>query len=552
MSLYQKQIELECIHCGQRTPYTKPLAACPKCGENILKARYDLDALRESNWMEEVVQRDRGLWRYHELLPLYNTQNIVSLGEGWTPLLHARNLGTMLGLRNLYIKDERQGPTASFKDRQASVAISVMREQGIREAVVASTGNVAIAYSAYAARAGIKMWTFLTSMVPGEKMREAAIYGGEVIKVTGTYDQAKVVASSFAESKGLFLDRGIKSVAAIESMKTMAYEIAEQLGWRSPDWFIQAVSGGMGPIGVAKGFEELIALGVVDKMPAIGVVQSEGCAPMVRAFKNGQRVATPVENPQTVIATLSTGNPGRAYELLYDLIGQHGGSMEMANDEEAFDATHLVARMEGLSVEPATAVAFAGLIKLARRGLIRANDVVVINCSGHTFPVETQILGERYARQVDVSKEGKRITLPEEGLLSALEQMEHRIRRVVVIEDNPAAGRLISRILQAKGEYEVQLATGGAEGIVLVERLKPDLVITDLMMPDIDGFKVIDAIKANENLRDIPIIVLTAKELTVQERERLSGQIERLLQKGSFMDEDLLQTIVETLTPDED
>jgi threonine synthase len=391
------------------------------------------------------------------------------------------------------------------------------------------------------------MWTFLTSMVPGEKMREAAIYGGEVIKVTGTYDQAKVVAASFAENKGLFVDRGIKSVAAIESMKTMAFEMAEQLGWRSPDWFIQAVSGGMGPLGVAKGFEELIALGVLDKMPALGVIQSAGCAPMVRAFKNGQRIATPVDNPQTVIATLSTGNPGRAYELLYELIGQNGGEMEMATDEEAFHATSLVARTEGISVEPATAVAFAGLFKLVRRGLIKPDDTVVINCSGHTLAVETQILGDRYAHHVDVSEKGARISLPEEGLLSALEQMEATIRRVVIIEDNVAAGRLISRILQAQGNYEVHLAEGGAEGIVLVERVKPDLVITDLMMPDIDGFKIIDALKADEETRDIPIIVVTAKELTVQERERLSGQIERLLQKGSFMDEDLLQSIVNAL-----
>src|SRR5258708_6116707 len=426
------------------------MAACPRCGENILKARYDLDALGRANWFEKVVQREPGLWRYHELLPLYDTDNIVSLGEGWTPLLHARNLGMMIGLKNLYIKDERQGPTASFKDRQASVAISVMREQGISEAVVASTGNVAIAYSAYAARAGIKMWSFLTSMVPGEKMREVAIYGGEVIKITGTYDQAKVVASSFAESKGLFLDRGIKSVAAIESMKTMAFEMVEQLGWKSPDWFIQAVSGGMGPLGVAKGFEEMIALGIVDKMPALGVIQSDGCAPMVRAFKNGQRVATPVENPQTLIATLATGNPGRAYELLYDLINHNGGAMESASDEEAFNATRLLARTEGLSVEPATAVAFAGLEKLAVLGIIKPTDVVVINCSGHTFPVETQILGERFAKQVDVSRESERMSMPEEGLISALDRMEEAaIQRVVVIEDNPAAARVISRILPA-------------------------------------------------------------------------------------------------------
>jgi threonine synthase len=542
-----KRIDLECVHCGYVTPYSKPIAACPRCGENILKARYDLEPLRRSNWKEQVLSREPGLWRYHELLPLFDTRNIVSMGEGGTPLMPAKRFGMQIGLKNLYIKDERQGPTASFKDRQASVAISVMREQGINEAVVASTGNVAIAYSAYAARAGIKMWTFLTSMVPGAKMREAAIYGGEVIKVTGTYDQAKIVAASFAESKGLFLDKGIKSIAAVESMKTMAFEIAQQLGWRAPDWFIQAVSGGMGPIGVAKGFEEMLELGIIDKIPSIGVVQSAGCAPMVRAFKLGQRVATPVENPQTVIATLSTGNPGRAYELLYDLIGQHGGSMEDATDEEAFNATKLLARTEGLSVEPATAVAFAGIIKLARRGIIKPHETVVINCSGHTFPVEKQILGDQFAYDVDVSEEGKRVNLPEEGLLSALEQMSDTIKSIVVIEDNPDAGRLIQRILQAKGSYQVHLAGGGAEGIVLVERLLPDLVITDLMMPDVDGFKVIDMLKQGDHTRGIPIIVLTAKELTVQERERLSGQINQLLQKGSFMDEDLLHSIVASI-----
>ncbi len=545
--LQRKDIVLVCVHCGAELPYERPLAACPHCGESVLKARYDLDTLRRSGWIDKIRLRERGLWRYHELLPLFDTENIVSMGEGGTPLIHARNLGNMLGLKYLYIKDERQGPTASFKDRQASVAISVMREQGIREAVVASTGNVAISYSAFAARANIKIWAFLTSMVPGEKMREVAIYGGEVIKVTGTYDQTKVVANSFAKSKDLYVDRGIKSIAAVESMKTMAFEIAEQLNWRAPDWFIQAVSGGMGPIGVAKGFEELKIMGLIDKIPALGVIQSSGCAPMVHAFKQGRRVATPVEEPQTMIATLSTGDPGRGYELLFDLLTQNGGTMEDATDEEAFNTTKLLARTEGLSVEPATAVAFAGLIKLARRGIIKPNEMVVINCSGHTFPVEKQILGDQYAHQVDVSAQTGRVSLPTEGLLSALQRMESQVRKVVVIEDNPDAGRLIERILRAQGNLEVHVANGGAEGVLLVERIKPDVVITDLMMPDIDGFRVINAIKSDPRTADIPIIVLTAKELTVQEREWLSGQIESLLQKGSFMDEELLKSIIDAI-----
>ncbi|MBN2471453.1 MAG: pyridoxal-phosphate dependent enzyme, partial [Anaerolineae bacterium] len=312
-----KKIALVCIHCGHRMAYDRPTPECPRCNENILRAEYDLEPLKYGNWARRLHGRPPGLWRYHELLPLHDTRHIVTMGEGSTPLIPAPRLGAMLGLRRLYLKDERQNPTNSFKDRQASVAISVMREMGITEAVVASTGNVAMAYAAYAARAGIKLWVFVTTLVPGDKMREVALYGAEVIKVTGTYDETKVVANRFAKQKGLYEDRGIKSIAAIESMKTMAFEIADQLEGRAPDWFIQGVSGGMGPIGVVKGFEELQAIGAVDKVPAIGFVQSAGCAPMVSAWKAGQPIATPVDTPTTRIATLSTGNPGRAYQLLW-------------------------------------------------------------------------------------------------------------------------------------------------------------------------------------------------------------------------------------------
>lgn len=266
-AIIQQQIHLYCTNCGYHAPYIRPLSKCPVCGEDYLHAQYDLATLKAAGWQEVIQKRKPGLWRYRELLPLLNAENIVTMGEGGTPLIHMKNLGSMLGLKYLYFKDERQGPTHSFKDRQASVAISVMKEQGIKEAVVASTGNVAIAYSAYAARAGIKLWAFLPTRVPSDKMREVAIYGTEVIKVTGTYDQTKEMAARFAEHRGIFYDKGIKSIAAMESMKTMAFEIAEDLGWRAPDWFIQGVSGGMGPIGVVKGFEELIALGLLDKVP---------------------------------------------------------------------------------------------------------------------------------------------------------------------------------------------------------------------------------------------------------------------------------------------
>jgi threonine synthase len=550
-----QHIELECINCRTRVPLDKKVAGCPKCGENILEARYDFGGMDVGQWLDTIKGRKPGLWRYREVLPIYDSKNIVTLGEGGTPLIKSHALAAHIGLKNLYIKDERQGPTASFKDRQATVAISALREIGVDELVVASTGNVAIAYAAYCARAGIKLWAFFPSLTPGDKMREARLYGAEVIKITGTYDETKQIAAEFAKRKGIFLDRGIKSVAAIEAMKTIAYEIAEQLGdelengerWVTPDWFLQGVSGGMGPIGVGKGFSEMIKFGIVDKMPAFGMVQSTGCAPMVEAFNRGQRIATPIDNPQTIIATLATGNPGRAYELLYDYVQEYGGHFTDATDEEAYTATLILARTDGISVEPATAVAFSGLIRMVREGVIQPDDVVVVNCSGHTMSVEKHILGEQWQQTVDLSEKDKTIALPEEGLLSALEQVETQVRRIVIIEDNVDAARLIKRILQARGSYEIHLAHDGAEGIDIIRRTRPDMVVTDLMMPDVDGFMVIETMKADKMMANIPIVVVTAKELTAKERQRLSGQIDMLLQKGSFIDEDFIESLVSKL-----
>jgi threonine synthase len=551
----RKHIELECINCHKRIALDKTVAGCPACGENILEARYELNKINVRDWLAEIRARPPGLWRYHEVLPLYDTENIVSLGEGGTPLIKSRTLAANLGLRHLYIKDERQGPTASFKDRQATVAISALREMGVESVVVASTGNVAIAYAAYGARAGIKVWGFFPSLAPGDKMREAALYGAEVIKITGTYDQTKELAARFAKRKGIFLDRGIKSVAAIEAMKTMAYEIAEQLGyeldadrrWRAPDWFIQGVSGGMGPIGVGKGFREMYDFGLIDKMPKMGMVQSSGCAPMVEAYNRHQRIATPVENPETIIATLATGNPGRAYELLYDYVGEYGGHFTDASDEEAFTATKIVARNEGISVEPATAVTFAGVFKMVQQGIIKPNETVVINCSGHTMPVETMILGEHWQRSVDLSQRVSEPVMPQEGLYAALEQMESQVKSVVIIEDNEDAARLIRRMLQARGTFEVEMAHDGKRGLDLVRRMRPEMVITDLMMPDVDGFAVIEALKSDPELADIPIVVITAKELTAKERARLTDQVEMLLQKGSTIDESVIENLVTKL-----
>jgi threonine synthase len=551
---------LECAACGHRVPLDSRRTLCEACGGDWLDARYDYQALAPS-WQQTLAQRPfASLWRYRELLPLQHDENIVSMGEGGTPLIHCNNLGMMLGRPHIYMKDERQSPTGSFKDRQASLAISVMKELGVAEAVVASTGNVAISYAAYAARTGIKLWAFVTSTVPADKMREVALYGAEVIKVTATYDQTKQVAARFAETKDLHLDRGIRSIAAKESMKTVAFEIAEQLAegnqgkWRAPDWYFQAVSGGLGPVGVWKGFEELYRMGLIDHMPQLACIQAAGCAPMVHSFRRGLEQAEPVLNPQTLITTVATGSPGPAYTFLQRVICEHGGAFESVSDEEAFHAMHVMAKLCGFSMEPAAAMAFAGLFKMVRQGIVKPDDVVVVNCSGHTFPVEKHLLEEGWAHsldlQADVPGATEAVALPlpqEEGLLASLERLDDRVKSVAIIEDEPDAARLLRRIIQARGGYQIFEARNGREGLELIRRERPDLILLDLMMPEVDGFAVLSALKEEPEIADIPVIVITAKELTKQERRRLSGHVKSLLQKGSYMDLEMLDDLVDVL-----
>jgi threonine synthase len=547
---------IKCLDCGHTAPYFPTSTNCPRCNSQWREAEYDYETLARTLPLQ-LQARPFDLWRYRELLPIRNPNPTLTLGEGGSPLIQAVNLGMMLGTPNLYIKDERQGPTGSFKDRQASVTIAALKEAGITEMVAASTGNVAIAYSAYAARAGIKLWAFVTSLVPAVKMREIALYGSQVVKVTGSYDQAKQVAAEFARQRNLYQDMGARTITSIEAMKTIAYEIAEQLTaflgtavpgngrpsvWRTPDWYVQAISGGMGPLGVYKGFRELRQMGLIDRIPSLAVVQADGCAPMVESFRQGLETAIPVTSPKTHIETLATGDPGRSYTLLRERVLETHGTFESVSDEDAFRAMHVLAKMEGISSEPAAAIAFAGLFKLIRSGVIKPTDTIVVNCTGHTMPAEEFILGTNWTR--DVEFPARKTETPQEGLLSALNQVApNRFPRIVIVDDTAEARRLIRRILQSQGDFAIFEATNGKEGIELIKRELPDLIILDLMMPEMDGFAVMDVLKADQETANIPVIVATAKELTPDEKGRLGTQIQSLMQKGDFLNDEFLEEV---------
>jgi len=522
---------LECNLCGNQQPYEPFVPAiCKQCDSQWLEARYDYDAFKREI-LRGLPNRPSNMWRYQDVLPLSNPSALDLYPAGGTPLWLSQRFAPGLGHGSVFIKDERYGSTSSFKDRQAAGAVAAMLENGIKEAVIASTGNAAVAYAAACARAGIKLWVFMTSLVPQEKLREAALFGAEVIRVSGNYDQTKQIAAQFAHRRNLLLDRGATSIPARESMKTIAYEIVEQLEWHSPDWYIQAVRGGLGPLGVYQGFKELFNMGLISKIPKLAVIQAEGCSPMVQAFKAGKDVAEAII-PETSIIILSTGDPGKSYTYLWKITQQYGGVMESVTDAEAFAAMRSLAKSEGMAVEPATAVAFAGLEKLIRNGTIKPDEKVVINCTGHTFPVEKHVLGDQFAVDVHLSKDQS--PAPREGLQAALANLDEKTRTVLLVDDNSDDALLIRRLLESRKNYRMYHAKDGWEGLAMARQKIPDLIVSDLTMPGIDGFGLVEELKLDPRTKSIPVVVVSAKDITEEERNRLNGHIEALYQKGSL------------------
>jgi len=547
---------LICSDCGHMMEPNLALSACSACGSEWLEADYDLAKLADT-WKKELGQRDTSLWRYEELLPIADPQNRISMGEGWTPLVRAERLGKELGLGQVFIKDERQSPTGSFKDRQGVMSVNALRQDGITEVVLASTGNKAAAYAAYCARAGIRLWIFLTSMVPNEKLRELALYGAEVVKIAGTYDQAKQVAKDFAQRRNLYYDPGLKDIPGREGLKTIAFEIAEQFTrlhgttpegkWRVPDWYLQAVSGGIGPVAIYGGFKQLQKAGLIDRIPRMGIIQVEGCSPMVRAWQANAEEAELVI-PHTRIAVLASGDPGRGYTILRKACQETQGTMIAVDDGEAFRAMRRMARIEGYSVEPAAAVAFAGLEKMVTQGIINPAEYVVVNCSGHTFPAEKHILEDQYVLDLQLGQQegAMQSAEVEEGLGAALERLDEQVTTIVVIDDNPQDSRLIRRLLQTYKNYRIFEAQNPLDGIELVRQRKPDLVISDLTMPELDGFDLLKALKADHDTADIPVIVISAKTLNTSDQQRLENA-DSVWQKGNFNTRQLVDHVVKTL-----
>lgn len=378
--------ELKCLRCGRVHHPAKNLYVCTSCGGK-LDVIYDYQAISDVINRGELAKRKNGVWKYYELLPLMGRKNIVSLGEGGTPLIPARNLAKELRMRHLLLKDETRNPSASFKDRPMSVGVSKAVEFGARAVVCASSGNAAIALSAYAAKAGIKCHVFVPLGAPKSKVAQLLMHGAQVVqpKESGVGDPTyKLMQESWKK----FGWHPIPSAGAFnpyqpEGSKTISYEVCEQMGWQTPDWVIIPTGAGTLLSGNAKGYFEFEQMGLINEVPRLVAIQAEGCAPIVRAFKEGTPPyeIPPWPSPRTVAGGLVDPYPWDA-DTAIPAIKRSNGTAEAVSDAEILAAVKLLARSEGIFAEPSGAAGLAGLMRLLDEGVISRSDVVVIEITG--------------------------------------------------------------------------------------------------------------------------------------------------------------------------
>ena len=371
---------LECSLCGRTYEADKPQRLCDDCGRPLL-ARYDLAAARAQE-RGKLVTNEPTMWRYRALLPVQDSQHEMNLGEGFTPLLHARRLGAELGLAHLYIKDESLNPTGSFKARGLSMAVSRARELGAHDVVIPSAGNAAGAMSAYAARAGLGAHVYMPADVPAPFLLECRTLGAEVKLVKGLITDCGREARKDGAEHGWFDVSTLKEPYRLEGKKTMGYELAEQFGWELPDVVIYPTGGGTGLIGMWKAFAEMGEMGWLgEHRPRMVTVQSEGCAPMVRAFHAGDEFATPWEGAETVAAGLRV--PGAVGDfLILRALRESGGTAVAVSDESLLQGQRRIAHLEGVFACPEGGATLAALEELLSQGWIAPHERVVIFNTG--------------------------------------------------------------------------------------------------------------------------------------------------------------------------
>ncbi len=370
---------LRCRECDRQYP-VEPLNVCDFCF-GPLEVGYDYASIGKSISRESISSGPLTMWRYHELLPV-NSEYVLDMGTGFTPLVRAKNLGRALGLDNLYIKNDSVNPTFSFKDRVVSVATAKALEFEFDVLACASTGNLAGAVAAHGAKAGMKTMVFFPADLEKGKVIGAGIYGADLVAVDGTYDQVNRLCSELADNHHwAFVNINMRPYYA-EGSKTLGYEVAEQLGWRAPDNCVVPAASGSMFTKIWKAFNEMADLGLIDR-PKTGmhVAQAEGCSPIVEAYEQGTPHVRPVV-PDTIAKSLAIGNPADGFYALQTVEASNGSAV-IAHEDEVVEGIQLLAETEGIFTETAGGVVVSGLRRLAKKGIIKRDELTVAYVTGN-------------------------------------------------------------------------------------------------------------------------------------------------------------------------
>jgi threonine synthase len=372
---------LECAACGLRHEARRLHNLCTECGKPLL-VRYDLEQASASLTRKSLKGRRADLWRYREVLPVERDENVTTLGEGYTPLVHASRLGEQLGLKELYIKDEGQNPTQSFKARGMTAAVSMAKELGAQKLAVPSAGNAAGALAAYAARAGMEAHIFMPKDTPLANVIECEQTGAQVTLIDGLITDCGAEVGRRKEAEGWFDVSTLKEPYRIEGKKTMGYELGEQFDWELPDVIIYPTGGGTGLIGMWKAFDEMEQMGWIGRRrPRMVTVQASGCAPIVRAFEEGKRFADEFPNAHTTASGLRVPKAIGDF-LIIDALHASGGTAIAVTDDELIAATKEIGAAEGIFCAPEGAACLPALKKLMDDGAVKSNDRVVLFNTG--------------------------------------------------------------------------------------------------------------------------------------------------------------------------
>jgi threonine synthase len=371
---------LSCFNCGKEYEKQKIHQLCQVCSKP-LKVNYDLEKVAEKLSPSKLVGRSATLWRYKEVLPVENEENMVSLGEGFTPLFHAKNLGGSRKLANLYIKDEGLNPTASFKARGMAMAISMAKELGLKKLAVPTAGNAGGALAAYAAKAGMQAHIFMPKDVPLANRLEAESCGAEVILIDGLITDCARALAERKDQEGWFDVSTLKEPYRVEGKKTMGYELAEQLNWQLPDAILYPTGGGTGLIGMWKAFDEMQQMGWIgSKRPKMISVQATGCAPMVEMFTHNT-TGVEIKNAHTVASGLRVPRAIGDFIMLNILQASKGTAIAVS-DKELMDGAREIGRTEGIFAAPEGGATLAALDKLLETGIIQADETIVLFNTG--------------------------------------------------------------------------------------------------------------------------------------------------------------------------